>query len=350
MNDLFLQILEIRSNLSLLPTEVIAFVIALLAGMSGSFINMAVWRVPRKESIVFPRSHCPVCNHVLGLSDLIPVLSYIFLRGKCQYCKTPYGPRYMYIELILVSIALILYFSLGLSIYSLSIFVIISISTFLIGIKNSKKLDQNIISLSENTKGFTFLEVMMTMVIVGVIIIPFGNLFISSYGRVIKNKNYLIAYNLAEEKMEELLLVDFSKLKSDFELYAHTAENKDSIFADEHNGIYQKMKEDEAFFEKNFSDIYTKKIQLPVTIMKYFKKRYKFYFERSYELYPKGYENFKRTVKITPVYIEHNKKFRKEYLQKLDKEITNLLKMTVTVWIKTKSFERKIVLSRYRKR
>lgn len=339
----------------MLPKEVVAPVIALLAGMMGSFINMAVWRVPRKESIVFPRSHCPVCDHILGVSDLVPVLSYLVLRGKCQYCKTPYGPRYMFIELLMVCFSLLLYFTMGLSLLSVSIFVGLSVCVFLIGVKNSKTMDKSIISLSSdnlnnNKKGFTFLEIMMTMVIVGVIIIPFGNLFISSYSRVVKNKLYLIAYNLAEEKIEELLLVDFSKLKSDFEVYAKTPDHKDSIFADEHNGKYQKMKVDEEFFERNFSDIYTEKYQLPVNIMKYFKRRYKGYYDRAYIAYPDGYEDFKRTVKVSPVFIEHNKKFRKEYLQKQDKESVSLLKITVTVWIRSKALERKIVLSRYRQR
>ncbi|MCJ8345677.1 prepilin peptidase [bacterium] len=350
MSEFSLYILEIQHNFELLPSEIVACVIALLAGMVGSFINMAVWRVPRRESIVFPRSHCPVCDHILGFSDLIPILSYLFLRGKCQYCKSPYGPRYMFIELLLVCIALTLYLSLGLSIYSFCLFVIVSIVIFLLGIKNSKRLDKKIIDMNENKKAFTFLEVMMTMVIVGVIIIPFGNLFISSYSRVIKNKLYLIAYNLAEEKIEELILVDFSKLKSDFEVYGKTPDRQDSIFVDEHSGKYQKMKEDEAFFERNFSDIYTEEVQLPTTIMKYFRRRYRRYYDRDYELYPDGYDDFKRTVKVTPVFIEQNKKFRKEYLQKLDKENVSLLKITVTVWIRARSLERKIVLSRYRKR
>lgn len=339
----------------MLPKEVVAPVIALLAGMMGSFINMAVWRVPRKESIVFPRSHCPVCDHILGVSDLVPVLSYLFLRGKCQYCKTPYGPRYMFIELLMVCISMMLYFLIGLTILSLSVFIVLSVLVFLIGVRNSNTIDKSIIDLSSGSivgkqKGFTFLEIMMTMVIVGVIIIPFGNLFISSYSRVVKNKLYLIGYNLAEEKIEELILVDFSKLKSDFEVYAKTPDHNDSIFVDEHNGKYQKMKEDEEFFERNFSDIYTEKFQLPVNIMKYFKKRYKGYFDRKYILYPDGYEDFKRTVKVSPVFIEHNKKFRKEYLQKQDKESVSLLKITVTVWIRSKALERKIVLSRYRQR
>lgn len=57
----------------------------------GSFYNVLGYRLPKKESIVFPSSHCPNCNHQLKFWDLIPVLSYIFLQGKCHYCKKDFN-------------------------------------------------------------------------------------------------------------------------------------------------------------------------------------------------------------------------------------------------------------------
>jgi leader peptidase (prepilin peptidase)/N-methyltransferase len=60
----------------------------------GSFLNVVAIRVLKKESIVFPPSHCVNCNHRLGPLDLFPVLSYLFLRGKCRYCKNPISPVY----------------------------------------------------------------------------------------------------------------------------------------------------------------------------------------------------------------------------------------------------------------
>lgn len=64
----------------------------------GSFSNVLIWRLPRKESIAFPPSHCPKCDHALSPLDLVPVFSWLFLRGKCRYCKTPISPRYPIIE------------------------------------------------------------------------------------------------------------------------------------------------------------------------------------------------------------------------------------------------------------
>lgn len=66
----------------------------------GSFFNVVGLRVPKKESIIAPPSHCPICNHRLGVLDLIPVLSYVFLRGKCRKCKTKISAIYPFMELM----------------------------------------------------------------------------------------------------------------------------------------------------------------------------------------------------------------------------------------------------------
>ena len=65
----------------------------------GSFFTLAVHRIPRKENITYVRSYCPNCNHKLFGFDLIPVLSYIFLGGKCRYCKDKIRPRYLLLEI-----------------------------------------------------------------------------------------------------------------------------------------------------------------------------------------------------------------------------------------------------------
>jgi len=67
----------------------------------GSFLNVCIYRVPRKRSVASPkRSYCPHCEHSLSALDNIPVFSYIFLRGKCRYCKGTISPRYMIVELL----------------------------------------------------------------------------------------------------------------------------------------------------------------------------------------------------------------------------------------------------------
>lgn len=65
----------------------------------GSFFNVLIWRVPREESIIFPASHCPKCNRPIKPYENIPVLSYLFLKGKCAGCKARISIQYPIIEL-----------------------------------------------------------------------------------------------------------------------------------------------------------------------------------------------------------------------------------------------------------
>ena len=63
----------------------------LVALFCGSFINMAADRVPRRESVMRPRSHCRACDRQLNTVDLIPVAGYLLRGGRCATCRTPIG-------------------------------------------------------------------------------------------------------------------------------------------------------------------------------------------------------------------------------------------------------------------
>ena len=71
---------------------------ALLGMTVGSFLNVCIDRLPAQESLVFPASHCASCRHRLSVKELIPVLSYIWLRGRCRYCNTPIPRRLLWVE------------------------------------------------------------------------------------------------------------------------------------------------------------------------------------------------------------------------------------------------------------
>ncbi len=73
-------------------------VIALFGLVFGSFLNVCIARLPRGESIVLPRSHCPRCNHAIRWYDNIPLLSYLILGAKCRDCHAPISPIYPFIE------------------------------------------------------------------------------------------------------------------------------------------------------------------------------------------------------------------------------------------------------------
>ena len=66
----------------------------------GSFYTLAVYRIPKRQDITHTHSYCPNCNHKLGFLDLIPILSYLFLKGKCRYCKEKIRPRYLILEIL----------------------------------------------------------------------------------------------------------------------------------------------------------------------------------------------------------------------------------------------------------
>ncbi len=66
----------------------------------GSFLNVVIYRLPRGMSLWYPPSTCPSCQNRLAFYDIIPLLSYVFLKGKCRKCKTPIGWRYPLTEVL----------------------------------------------------------------------------------------------------------------------------------------------------------------------------------------------------------------------------------------------------------
>ena len=66
----------------------------------GSFYNVVAYRLPKGESIIYPSSHCPNCNHKLGPSELIPIFSFLFQKGKCKNCKQKISWFYTIFEFI----------------------------------------------------------------------------------------------------------------------------------------------------------------------------------------------------------------------------------------------------------
>lgn len=89
--------------------EFFIYIIIFIVGtLLGSFCTLAIYRIPLKQNITYERSYCPNCKHKLNFLDLIPVFSYIFLKGKCRYCHKEIRPRYFIIE-IFSGIALVLF-------------------------------------------------------------------------------------------------------------------------------------------------------------------------------------------------------------------------------------------------
>jgi leader peptidase (prepilin peptidase) / N-methyltransferase len=80
----------------------------------GSFYNVVIYRIPRKESIVSPGSRCPGCGSAIAAYDNIPVVSYLLLGGKCRRCGASISVRYMLVEILTGILALLLFRRYGL--------------------------------------------------------------------------------------------------------------------------------------------------------------------------------------------------------------------------------------------
>ena len=82
----------------------------------GSFSNVVILRMASGKSVIFPPSACPSCNHQLHTGDLIPVFSWLFLRGKCRYCKVAISYQYPLVEATIATIVGLSFFYRGLSV------------------------------------------------------------------------------------------------------------------------------------------------------------------------------------------------------------------------------------------
>jgi len=89
----------------------------------GSFLNVVILRIPKKESIVFPASHCPTCKTPLKWWHNIPIFSYIALKGKCAFCNEKISIQYPLIELMSGIIVAIIYYKNGFDIFSLMLMI-----------------------------------------------------------------------------------------------------------------------------------------------------------------------------------------------------------------------------------
>ncbi|MFZ0661710.1 MAG: prepilin peptidase [Acidobacteriaceae bacterium] len=94
--------------------ETLAIILVVLLGLIfGSFLNVCIARLPTHQSIVRPRSRCPRCGAPIAAHDNIPVLSYLFLRGRCRACRKPIAWRYPAIELALAALWLLCWLTWG---------------------------------------------------------------------------------------------------------------------------------------------------------------------------------------------------------------------------------------------
>ncbi len=102
----------------------ILYIFAFIFGaVVGSFLNVCIFRIPAKGSIVKPSSQCPQCHHPIRFYDNIPIISFLILRAKCRDCGAKISWRYPLVELITAAFTLVLFMKFGLTLKFLVFFI-----------------------------------------------------------------------------------------------------------------------------------------------------------------------------------------------------------------------------------
>ncbi len=97
----------------------------------GSFLNVCIYRIPRKESVAFPPSHCPKCSHRIRWYENIPILSYVLLlRGRCSSCRERISVRYPIVEGLTGIAWMACYMKFGFSLWTLASIVVVTLLIF----------------------------------------------------------------------------------------------------------------------------------------------------------------------------------------------------------------------------
>lgn len=104
--------------------ETLILIFAGLFGLIfGSFFNVCIYRIPQGKSIAWPSSFCPKCKSPIHWYDNIPVLSYLFLLGKCRHCKQPISWQYPAVELLTSALTVLFVYRYGLSVWTFGVLI-----------------------------------------------------------------------------------------------------------------------------------------------------------------------------------------------------------------------------------
>ncbi|MFC1994114.1 prepilin peptidase [Chloroflexota bacterium] len=116
----------------------------MLGSATGSFVNLCIDRMPAGQSIIAPSSHCDACGKRLGIYDLVPLFNYLWLRGRCRYCRASIPLRVPIVELVLGLLFAFLYwrFGLGLELAISLVYASLLILIFVIDLEHQLVLDK----------------------------------------------------------------------------------------------------------------------------------------------------------------------------------------------------------------
>lgn len=110
-----------------MPEPYLLVLAALLGACFGSFLNVCAYRWPEEQSVVSPPSRCPSCDSAIAWYDNVPVLGWLWLRGRCRACRAPISIQYPLVELATAGIWVMAAWRFGLSVQALSVAVFFTI-------------------------------------------------------------------------------------------------------------------------------------------------------------------------------------------------------------------------------
>jgi leader peptidase (prepilin peptidase)/N-methyltransferase len=149
-------------------------IVGMFGALVGSFLNVCIHRLPLGESIVWPGSHCPVCGKAIEFYDNVPLLSYLWLRGRCRACQTSISIRYPLVEAANAAGYLTLLWYFGLNWTMVLYAILFSALLVVAGTDLSHKIIPNAITLPGIVLGLvgaaTVLPVGMVNALLGVLI------------------------------------------------------------------------------------------------------------------------------------------------------------------------------------
>jgi leader peptidase (prepilin peptidase)/N-methyltransferase len=122
----------------------------------GSFLNVAIYRLPAGLSLVSPPSRCPHCHHKLGKTENVPILGWLWLRGRCRWCRSPISIRYLLVETFTAVIFCAIFWRFGLSLTTLGYWLLSSWLIVLAGIDFDTLTLPNFLTKSGLVAGLLF--------------------------------------------------------------------------------------------------------------------------------------------------------------------------------------------------
>ncbi len=118
----------------------------MLGSIIGSFLNVVIHRIPLEESIIFPNSACPKCENKIKPYDNLPIISWLFLGGKCRNCKEPISIRYPAVEFLTGSLFLLSFWQIGLTEFLPVVLIFVTTMVSLIFIDSEHMILPNVIT------------------------------------------------------------------------------------------------------------------------------------------------------------------------------------------------------------